>query len=113
MAKRPILTATCKFISIRHMDCLVDVYKVIYNVRSKRFICILLLLGIPSRVRIHPPEHATLLPETELLPKLLKIKLRPTAQSEGYDTMTQHSSDITSEVKHIHYLQLISMFSNI
>ena len=57
------------------------------------------LSGVDSRLRICPPEDATLLPETKLLPRLREMKLRNTAQSEGYETMTQHSSDMTTEVK--------------
>ena len=55
--------------------------------------------GVECCLKIHPPEKVTLLPGTHLLPRLRKIKLRPTAQSEGYETMTQGSSDITSQVK--------------
>ena len=50
-------------------------------------------------MRIHPPEGATLPPEPDLLPKK-REKLRHTVQSEGYETMTQHSVDTASEVKH-------------
>ena len=53
--------------------------------------------------KIHPPEDATLIAETELLPRLREMKLRTTAQSEGYETMTQHSSEDMSEVfTHFH-----------
>ena len=57
--------------------------------------------GIECRLRIHSPEDAALIAETNLLPRLREMKLRHTAQSEGYETMTQGSSDIVSEVKHI------------
>ena len=60
------------------------------------------LLGFQPYLRIHPPEDVTLPPETDLLSRLREMKLRHTAQSEGYDTMTQYSSDIVSEVKLCH-----------
>ena len=58
-------------------------------------------LGVEALLKIHPPEDATHLSETELLPRLRGMKLRHTAQSEGYETMTQDSSDIVSEVNNL------------
>ena len=58
----------------------------------------LFLVGVESRLRIHPAEDSTLLPETKLLPRLREMKLRHTGQSEGYETMMKGSADIASEV---------------
>ena len=62
-------------------------------------------LGVESRLKIRPPEDVTLLPKTELLPRLRGMKLHHTAQSEGYDTMTLDNSDIVSEVRYFFNLQ--------
>ena len=43
-----------------------------------------------------------LLTETDLLPKLQEMMFRQTVQSEGYGTVTQHSSDVISEVSFYH-----------
>ena len=51
----------------------------------------LVSLGVRSRIRIHPPDNVTLVPEIYLV----QVK---TTKSEGYETMTQHSSDVMSEV---------------
>ena len=55
-------------------------------------------LGFQSYLRIDPAEDVALLSETNPLSRLREMKLRHTAQSEGYETMTQDSSDIVSEV---------------
>ena len=69
---------------------------------TMKMICVKLIrLGVEALIRLHPPQDATYLSELELLPRLREIKLRHTAQSEGYETMTQHSIDTVSEVKHI------------
>ena len=60
-------------------------------------------LGFQSCLRIDPPKDVTLPPERDLLPRLREMRLRHTAQSEGYETMTQYSSDIVSEVKHTYF----------
>ena len=56
--------------------------------------------GIECRLKIHHPQDDTLLMETKLSSRLREMKLRHTARSEGYETMTEHSSDIVSEVKY-------------
>ena len=61
----------------------------------------ILLSGIEVRPRIATVEDATLPKETDLLSKLPEMTLRHTAQSEGYETMMQHSLDIVSEVNRI------------
>ena len=62
----------------------------------------------PHDIRTEPvfPEQTSLLENSgpnnqSQLQTELEAKLRHTGPSEGYETMTQHSSDIVSEVKHI------------
>ena len=57
---------------------------------------LLYLAGVEAHLHIHTSEDVT---ETKLLSRLREMELRHTAQSEGYETMTHGSSDITSEVK--------------
>ena len=57
------------------------------------------ILGVEPQLRIHSPEDPT-----EQLPELGEKKLRRTVKSEGYETISHHSSEIVSEVKQILYL---------
>ena len=61
-------------------------------------------LGAEAQLRIATFDDATLPTETGLLSRLPEMTLRHTAQSEGYETMTQHSSDMVSEVTRSLYL---------
>ena len=54
-------------------------------------------LGVETQLRTRLLDDGAPLPETDQL-VTLRQKLRHTAQSEGYETMTQGSSDIVSEV---------------
>ena len=55
-----------------------------------------MFLGVEAQLSINTSGDTT---ETKLPSRLRETKLRHTAQSEGYETMTQYSSDIVSEVK--------------
>ena len=67
--------------------------------------------GVEAQLRIAALDDVTLPAETDLLPRLREMKLRHFAQSEGYETMTQYSSDIVSEVTRSLYLLSTHMVS--
>ena len=54
--------------------------------------------GLQTLLRIRLLDDVTSLSETGLLPRLRELKLHHKWQSEGYESMTQQSSDIMSEV---------------
>ena len=54
----------------------------------------LALLGVQCKLRIQSPDVVTRLLERDLLSRFKKMA----TESEGYETMTEHSSDIMSEV---------------
>ena len=56
------------------------------------------VVGVQSQLRIPILEDISILQEPKLLSRLREMKLHNTTHSEGYETMTQHSSDIVSEV---------------
>ena len=58
-----------------------------------------IFLGVESQLRVHSPADVG-----DLLSRLQEMKLCRTTQSEGYDTISHHSSEIVSEVTHILYL---------
>ena len=61
-------------------------------------------LGVEVQLRITTSDDATLPADTDLLSRLQEMKLRHFAQSEGYETMMQYSSDIVSQVTRSLYL---------
>ena len=68
-------------------------------------------LDVEAQLRIATFDDVTLPAETDLLSRLREMKLRHFAQSEGYETMTQYSSDIVSEVARSLYLLSTYMVS--
>ena len=61
------------------------------------------ILGIEPQLRINPPVGVA-----NLLSRMQETKLCRTTKSEGYDTISRHSSEIVSEVKHFLYLPTLS-----
>ena len=59
-----------------------------------------MFIGVDAQLRIHAPEYARVLPQTEPPSKLQKMKSPHQTQSEGYETLTQYSSN-ASEVKFV------------
>ena len=68
-------------------------------------------LDVEAQLRITAFDDVTLPAETDLLSRLREMKLRHFAQSEGYETMMQYSSDIISEVTPSLYLLSTYMVS--
>ena len=68
------------------------------QVSNENNLFILVPVGIQAQLKIRPPEDTPFLQQVGLLSRVRETKLRHKAQSEGYETMTQHSSDIASEV---------------
>ena len=76
-------------------DCTASVHK--YFILGELIYWHLAVSGVKSLLRIRTLDDVTLLSEASLLPRLRELKL----QSEGYESMTQHSSDIMSEVRYV------------
>ena len=60
------------------------------------------ILGVELQLRIHTPEDVA-----DLLSRLHEMKLCRTRKSEGYETTSQKSSEIVSEVKHSLFVNFI------